>query len=376
MPIIKKIRKNESFSYHLIVSGSHLDKNYGETINEIKQDNHKSIIKLNSGNNFTQPAFMAISISKVIQKITEIFLKIQPFILVVYGDRYETLGAVVAAHENNILIAHLEGGDITSGGTHDDNIRHAITKLSHLHFATNKRSFKKIIALGEEKWRICLSGFTALDLIKEKDYTPKELILKKYKLKKDYPILLFTFHPLSSDMKGTIEEMDNAIKALERAIKKYKASCIITYPNNDAGNKYIIKKIQGLCKLNQNVQIYKSLGRKDYWGIMNLAKNNFNVVCIGNSSSGIKESTAFKCPTINIGSRQKGRLSGENIVHVQAKSHEILNAINKCLFNQDFLTKVFKCKNPYGKGNAGDKIVKVLAETALNNTYLLKHAPL
>ena len=146
---------------------------------------------------------MAISVSKVIYKLTETIQKIKPDILIIHGDRFETLGAAIAGHENNIITAHIEGGDMTFGGTHDDNIRHAITKLAHIHYTTNKFSYRRVLSLGEEKSRVKLVGFTAIDLIKSKDYTKQDEILKKYNFNIEKPIFLFTMHPLSFSLSTT-----------------------------------------------------------------------------------------------------------------------------------------------------------------------------
>ena len=315
---------------------------------------------------------MAISVSKVIAKLTKTIQKVKPDILIIHGDRFETMGAAIAGHENNIITAHIEGGDMTYGGTHDDNIRHAITKLSHIHYTTNKHSYKRVLSLGEEKSRVKLVGFTALDLIKNKDYTKKEKILRKYNFNMHNPILLFTMHPLSFSFNKTKEEIQASLKALLKAIRKFNAYCIITYPNNDAGSEYILKSIKTFSNLNKNVRLYKSLGRKDYWGIMNLFKLNFKVICIGNSSSGIKESSAFNCPTINIGNRQKGRLTGKNILHCVANEEKIFKAISKCFKDKSFLKECKTSGNPYGRGQAGKKIASHLNSIIIDESILLK----
>ncbi len=189
---------------------------------------------------------MAVSVSKVVLEMTKIIQKIKPTALVVYGDRYETFAASVAGHENNLIVAHIEGGDITNGGTHDDNLRHAITKLSHLHFPTNKLSYKKILSLGEETWRVNMVGFSALDLIKNNDFTKKNIIIKKYNLDKKEPIILFTLHPMSFSISKTKKEINSSTEALKKIIKLFKSRCIITFPNSDAGSEYILEKLRKL----------------------------------------------------------------------------------------------------------------------------------
>ena len=371
-PVLQAVKKKKHLDYTLVISGSHLIRKYGSTIEEVNQDDHKNIIKVTSNNNFSEPGNMAVSISKIILKLTKVIQKIKPMAIVVYGDRYETFGATIAGHENNLVVAHIEGGDITSGGTHDDNIRHAITKLAHLHFPTNSLSYKKILSLGEEKWRVNMVGFTAIDLIKNNNFTAVNEVVNKYNIKRKTPVVLFTLHPLSTSISKTKKETDNAISALNRVIRTFNARCIVTYPNNDTGSRYIIEKINLLFKKNSTVTIHKSLGRKNYWGLLNLARSGYKVICVGNSSSGIKETTAFSCPTVNIGDRQKGRLAASNISNAKADKKIIFNQISRFITNDKIYNMAKKCNNPYGIGDAGKKIASILEKIELNEKYLVK----
>lgn len=315
---------------------------------------------------------MAISISIVIKKLTLIIKKIKPDILIIYGDRFETLGAAIAGHENNILVGHLEGGDVTNGGTHDDNIRHSITKLSHFHFTTNTLSYNRVLALGEEKWRVKMVGFTAIDLIREKKFSDKKEVIKKYNLKKQNVVLLLTFHPLSFSLEKTKSEINNTLASIQDILNKFSVTCIFTYPNNDVGSEYIISKIKLLSKKHKNIKLYKSLGRRDYWGIMNLIKFNYKIICIGNSSSGIKEAGAFFCPAVNIGDRQKGRLAGKNVVHISADKKTVSRKLEELIKYDTFFKKCKKYPNPYGKGRAGEKVANFLNELVLSEKLILK----
>ena len=343
----------KKLDYHLILSGTHLDKEFGSTKKEVVQDNLNNIYSINVVNKLDPPASMAVAMSKIIYEVTKIIQKTRPSIFFSYGDRYETFAAAIAAHQNNTVLMHAEGGDVTSGGTHDDNIRHAISKLAHFHFPTNKDSYKRLLSLGEEKWRVNLVGFTAIDLIKEKEYSNTIYLKSKYNLSSTNPVILFTQHPISNNFKNTEKEIDSSIRALKKIIKLYNAKCFLTYPNSDAGSMIIIKKLKKFASETKDIILTKSLGRKDYWGILSLALDpQYKIVCVGNSSSGIKETPSFYCPTVNIGSRQLGRLQGKNVINCSQNTNEIVHAIKRSLTDNKFLKLCKTSKNPYGIGNA------------------------
>jgi len=215
-------------------------------------------------------------------------------------------------------------------------------------------------------------GFTAIDLIKNNNFTAVNEVVNKYNIKRKTPVVLFTLHPLSTSISKTKKETDNAISALNRVIRTFNARCIVTYPNNDTGSRYIIEKINLLFKKNSTVTIHKSLGRKNYWGLLNLARSGYKVICVGNSSSGIKETTAFSCPTVNIGDRQKGRLAASNISNAKADKKIIFNQISRFITNDKIYNMAKKCNNPYGIGDAGKKIASILEKIELNEKYLVK----
>ena len=373
LPIIKAVSEAKELDYFLIVSGSHLQKDFGSTIAEIKDDGLVIGKTVDISNNEKPPESMAISMGTAINKITEIIKSLRPDIFCVYGDRYETFSAAIASTQNNIITAHIEGGDLTEGGTHDDNTRHAITKLSHLHFATNKESYKRILAMGEEKWRVHLVGYPALDLINNGDFAKVADLESELKVSLNKPLIVFTQHSISNDFKSVDKQIVTSIKAIENFINKYDASCVITFPNNDAGGSQIINLLKEFDLKTENVRLVKSLGRYKYWGLLNLAKNNkYKVVCMGNSSSGIKETPAFGCPTVNIGTRQNGRMQGDNVINCNYDEAEIYNALEKSIFDKEFRMICKLAKNPYDIGNAAKNITKIFSSLNVKKNILTK----
>ena len=354
-----------------MVSGSHLEKDYGLTINEIESDgyDYESLIEINRKKNVENSNPLAIS--QGIEKISNYLRKIMPDYFFVYADRFEGLAAVIASSQMNIVTCHIEGGDLTEGGALDDSVRHAMTKLSHFHFSSNIDAKKRILQLGEEKWRVHNVGFSAIDRIKQNKLASKIEIEKKFKFNFDFPIILFTQHSITTEYKQSINQLKHSIKALKILAKK-NFQILITYPNNDMGGDQIINELKKISKL-KNVIVKKSIGSFYYHGILNLRKkHNYKIVCVGNSSSGIKETPYFKCAAVNIGSRQLGRLRSTNVIDVDYNCSEIIKSINKALFNKSFVKKLKNCKNPYGGGTTSKKIRKIMENLNYSKIKMLR----
>lgn len=368
LPIIKAIDNHPDLDYSLIVSGAHLEKKYGETVNEIKKDGFKVSheIKLDLKNDFLNNTPEAIGFG--ITEIAKALKKIKPDLCLVYADRFETFAASIASSQSGIPTVHLEGGDITEGGALDDSVRHAITKLSNLHFTTNHEASKRILKLGEEKWRVHTAGYPTLDLIKAKEYTSSEKMIEKYGIDTSKNLLLLSMHSVTLEASEARSQVVPVLKAINDLPNKYRT--IATYPNNDAGGRAIIKEFKQFNRTSDNFTLIPSLGREDFHGLLALNKD-MKITMMGNSSAGIKETPIFKCPSINIGSRQQGRLRSSNVIDSDYKKSQILAAIKKS-FSESFRDKCRNCKNPYGKGMAGEVVTKVLAEVPLDKKLLIK----
>ena len=371
-PIIKNLNKSKKIKVFFIVSGSHVEKKFGETINEIKKDKIKiyQIIKLiNSNRSKDQIDYTPKNISEIIEKYSTCLKKIEPDYNLVYGDRFESFGATIASSQMNIPTIHIEGGDKTEGGTLDDSVRHAMTKISHIHITTNDNAKKRIIKLGEEKWRVKNFGYSAMDYVKLKNYAKKNEIENKLNIKITNPIVLFTQHPIpmeNEDIKNNFEKIFNSIKKLSRL----NIQIIITYPNSDYGGKQIIEKINRLKKI-KNIKIVRSLGRYLYHGILALNNKSVKVICAGNSSSGIKETAIFKCPVVNIGPRQNGRFRSSNVFDVKYDDKQIYETIVKCIYDERIYKKCLKTKNLYGGGNTGKLINRFIENLNISKTKIL-----
>jgi len=284
---------------------------------------------------------------------------------------------MVASTQMNVPTAHIEGGDLTEGGALDDSVRHAMTKLAHLHFSTNQQATNRILGMGEEAWRVHTVGFPAIDMISESNFATESEVVERLGLDLKKPVVLFTQHSVTTEFDLATEQVEPSLDALQRLADEG-VQVIATYPNNDAGGKAIIEKLNEMDqKQISGIQVHRSLGRYLYHGVLALAKeSSHKVACVGNSSSGIKETAVFGCPTINIGSRQAGRLRGDNVLDVEYNSDELVAAVKRCFDDGAFRSQCRETDNPYYLGDAGKKVADVLAKVPLGQELIRKQMTL
>lgn len=372
-PVLKAIGEHPELEYQLIVSGAHLDANFGKTLDEIRNDGFHIAAEVKIEMNADSQVATAQAIGSGIMAISRALAELQPEIMVVYADRFEGFAAVIAATQMNIPTAHIEGGDLTEGGALDDSVRHAMTKLAHLHFTTNEQATNRILAMGEEAWRVHTVGFPAIDLISEGRFASRDEVVNRLGLDASRPIVLFTQHSVTTEFELAASQIQPSLAAMRR-LGEGGAQIILTYPNNDAGGRAIIRELVAFAAGSPpGVQLHQSLGRHLYHGVLALARDTkARVVCAGNSSSGIKETPAFGCPTVNIGSRQDGRLRGENVVDVGYDAVAIHAALDRCINDAPFRTLCHTTSNPYYLGDAGKKIAAALAGVDIDGRLLRK----
>lgn len=339
-PFVRKLSDNKKFNVNLIVAGSHLEKKFGNTFKEIKKDRIKILAKIKIPIKTDNLLGTSRYFNEIQKKINIILDKSKTDLVFISSDRFETFAFAISSYLRKIPIIHYEGGDVTEGGALDDNIRHAITKISNLHITSNIDSYKRVIKMGEEKWRCINVGYSALYNIDLKKFDYKK-IKSKYNINSKNPVILFTLHPLVLEKNQFLKELNESFKSL-KILNKLGYQIILTYPNFDPGFQKIINKIRYLKKQFKNIKVYKHLGRENYHQILYYIGKSNNGACVGNSSSGIKEAVIFKTPTINIGQRQKSRLKPNNVYDVGADSKEIIKKIR-----QNLSIKNKKIKNPY-----------------------------
>ena len=371
-PLLHELKNSENFNLTLLVAASHVDPEFGSTIKEIEESGFEVDYKIDFKHDKDNIEENPKTISVGINLVTEALKEINPDLFVVYADRYEGFAAVIASTQMGIVTAHIEGGDVTEGGTFDDSVRHAMSKLSHLHFTTNSEASLRIQQLGENPKHIFEVGLPSVDLIKNKNFTNSQKIISKYELNNIDKLIVFTQHSVpinNSDIKSEFIEIENALKKL--TTEKFKIIC--TYPNSDIGGKEIIETLKNWDNSYEFINLYKSLGREDFHGLLDLNNSTKIQVCyLGNSSAGIKETPALKCPSVILGDRQKGRLSSSNIIYSGIETQSIVESLDVAFNGKEFLKEVKNCKNPYGSGNMAKKTLKILSELSLNQSFLKK----
>lgn len=376
-PILRAIDRHPALDYRLLVSGAHLDKHFGRTLDEISGDGFRVDAEIKIEMDAASLFATAQAIGSGVLAISEALVRLRPDLMVVYADRFEGLAAVVAATQMNVPTAHIEGGDLTEGGALDDSVRHAMTKLSHLHFTTNQQATNRILAMGEEAWRVHTVGFPAIDLISEGRYAQPQEVAQRLGLDLARPVVLFTQHSVTTEFDQAASQLRPALTAIE-SLAAEGVQVILTYPNNDAGGQAIIRELDAFAgRRIPGTQVHRSLGRHLYHGVLGLARDPVALVaCAGNSSSGLKETPAFGCPTVNIGSRQDGRLRGDNVIDAGYDAAAISAAVRRCLFDDGFRALCRTAPNPYWLGDAGPKIANVLAEVPLDQALIRKRMTL
>ena len=355
--LIKYISVSNKLKLQLLVTGSHLSKKFGNTINFIKKDGFKIECKVNMKIKSDTTKCILKSMSIGINNFAKALNKLKPDALLILGDRYEVFTVATSAMISGIPIIHLHGGESTEGSV-DEAMRHSITKMSHLHFVSTEIYKNRVMQLGENPKKIFNVGAMAMDGIKKIKYLKRKQLEKKLKftfLKKN---LLITFHPVTLEYQNTSKQ----IEVLLNVLSEYKdTGLIFTMPNSDTSNSIIYKRIKNFCSINKNAKYFLSLGHDNY-----LSTIQYVDAVVGNSSSGIIEVPSFKKGTINIGDRQQGRLKAKSIIDCKINFMSIKNAIN-FLYSKNFQKSLKNIKNPYDKGEPSKKIINILEEQKFNN---------
>jgi GDP/UDP-N,N'-diacetylbacillosamine 2-epimerase (hydrolysing) len=361
-PLLRHIMSDNDMELSLMVTGLHLLREYGSTIEDIKKDKIpiESVIEMYDESEDVR-FYYGSALGRAIKGFTLEITRINPDIVVVLGDRLEPLAATLSAALLKTPIAHIHGGDQTQSGLIDNSIRHSITRFANIHFVAIDEHKERLLKMGEEPWRIHVVGSMGLDTIMERDSVSLAEISKRIGFDLDNQSILVLFHPTVNENEG-----GRQMREITKALRKLKMKTIILYPNNDPGNQEIITEIEKLSGLSY-IKIIRSLPHDDFVDLMKHV-----AVMVGNSSSGIIEAASVKLPAVNIGSRQESRSRSENIINVIPKTEDILRAIETALHNEEFRKTLRKVKNPYGDGRTSIRVLDILRKTRVDSALLKK----
>ncbi|MBI2174197.1 MAG: UDP-N-acetylglucosamine 2-epimerase (hydrolyzing) [Candidatus Omnitrophica bacterium] len=361
LPVLRMIAAHPRLNLLLFVSGAHLSSEFGLTVKEIEADGfdiHERVEMLLSSDT---PEGIAKSMGLGTLTFGQAFARCRPDVLLVLGDRFEMHAAALAALPFKIPVAHIHGGEITEGAI-DNSLRHSLTKISHLHFVANQQYARRIIQMGEEPWRVIVSGAPGLDNLRStKLLNPRELAAK-YGLRLERPPLLVTFHPVTLEYEQTEAQVSEMLVALA----SFELPVVFTAPNADTNGRVVTRMIEEFIRKRPSACLVLNFGTEGYFSMM-----AFAAAMVGNSSSGIIEAPSFGLPVVNIGTRQQGRIRAKNVLDVGYGRDEIIGGIRKAI-SPEFRASLQGIANPYGSGRASEVIVRHLEEIDLDDRLLVK----
>lgn len=344
--LMGRVESSDKFEMHVFITGMHMMSKYGMTSIEVERSNFKNIYKYINQN---QNDSMDVVLSKTILGLSDYVKEIKPDMIIVHGDRVEAMAGAIVGGVNNILVSHIEGGEVS--GTIDELIRHSISKMSHIHFVSNATAKKRLIQLGEVESSIFEIGSPDLDIMVSNTLPSKNEVLEKYCIPfKEYGILMH--HPVTTEL----ESLGQEISAIVDSILESGQNFVIVYPNNDHGTDIILneyKRLEG----NARIRIFPSI-RFEYFLV--LLKNSQFIV--GNSSAGVREAPFYGLPSINIGSRQNNRSKAESVINSTPIKAEILRAISKAL-NSRFIPS-----REFGSGDSDKLFISEMEQESLWKT--------
>ena len=348
--LMQDIKDDLNLCLQLIVTGSHLAINFGNTYKEIESDGFFINKKIQILNETNEPSDIVKCMASGLKSFPSTIKTLNPDLVIILGDRYEIMPVAISSLILGVPLAHIHGGELTLG-SYDDSIRHAITKMANLHFVSTRSYLKRIIQMGEDPNKVFLVGGLGQDNLKRLKLLERQKLEKEISFKFGKKSLLITLHAETiSDL--TVE---NQIDILLDALNNFKeVNLLFTMPNADQGNKVISDKIKNFVQRNKNSLAVTSMGQRNYLSAMKYVNG-----VVGNSSSGIIEAPSLKKGTVNIGKRQKGRVQAKSIINTNFEKKNITDAIEK-LFSKSFQNTLTSLINPYGDGGASRKILKTI----------------
>lgn len=357
------IEEEETLRLRLAVTGAHLSEQFGHTVDRIREDGFAIEEEIYSLLDTDRAVGRVIGLGGQLRGLSQTVHRASPDMLLVLGDREEAMATALVGAYTNVPVVHLCGGDRVVGNV-DDQVRHAVTKLAHLHLVTNEESYKRVERLGEQPHRIHNVGNPGLDRLRETEQLSKSALSKRlgFDLPEDEPFILLIQHVISTEIDQAYDQMKTTLEAID----DLQIRTVLSYPNSDAGSRRMIDAIK---EYEDRPYLHTSehIPRVEFVNLMRHAS-----CMLGNSSAGIMESPLLGLPVINVGNRQHGRLHAENVTFVDHDETEICRAVKASIYDEERRKEAQNCSNPYGDGRSSKRIARLLAETDIDDSLLIK----
>ncbi|MCB2102839.1 MAG: UDP-N-acetylglucosamine 2-epimerase (hydrolyzing) [Rhodobacterales bacterium] len=358
-PMLRLIEADPDLTLQLVVTDQHVSDRFGRTIQEVEREFAvAAAVDMEQADD--RPDSRSRALATCMYKMTGVLADLAPDICLLYGDRGEVLSTAFAATMLGLPIGHLQGGDVS--GSVDEQVRHAVTKLSHLHFPSTRESGERIVAMGEDPWRVHVVGDNHIDLIVAGEYLDRDTVARTLNLDPARPVVVVLQHSETTEPDAAHPQMVETLEAVRAAGQQ----AVVVYPCSDPGYEGIVRAI-GELATGPDFQVHKNLDAPLFWGLLAMA-----AVFVGNSSAGLIETPSFRLPAVNIGRRQEGRLHAGNVIHCGHDRAAIGAAIDRALHDAAFRRAVETCAQPFGDGQAGARIVRVLKDQPLDDRLLVK----
>ena len=361
---LRELSQRPGVDLRIIAMAAHLSPEFGASLREIEADGFQVHEKVECLLSSDTDVGMARTIGIATQSLAEALDRQRPDILLLIADRYELLAPAVTALALRIPIAHIEGGEISAGAI-DDAVRNAITKLAHVHFTPTAAARARVLAMGEESWRVHRVGAPSLDHLRKTSIPSRAEVFHETGLAVDAETILVAWHPVTLKA-DTLEETEALFQAVAELLPRFQV--VFSFPNADAGSRSIIRRAEEAMAAGNRGRVIVNLPPEKWFALLGNAR-----FMLGNSSSGIMEAPAFRLPVVNVGIRQEGRERARNIIDVPAEKEAILAGVRQAL-DPRWRESLTGMENPYGDGRAAERIADVLESVPLGETLLFKRA--
>lgn len=358
-PMLRLLKGDPAFELQLVVTDQHLNQRFGRTITEVEREFPIAAavdMEQRDGSALGRARALGVCAERMADKLEQL----KPDVCLLYGDRGEVLATAMAATAMGVPIGHLQGGDLS--GSVDEQVRHAVTKLAHLHFPSTLQSAERILKMGEEPWRVVVTGDHHLDLIVAKEYAARDEVARATGVDLGESVIVVLQHSETTAPEHAYQQMVETL----HAVRDTGLQTVLVYPCSDVGYEGIVQAIEELA-VGPQFHVFQNLEAPVFWGLLSIAK-----AFVGNSSAGIIETPCFRLPAINVGRRQENRLHAENVIHVTHDRRDIAVALNCALYNESFRAAAFSCRQVYGDGTAGVRTVEAIRNLPLDSRLLVK----